>query len=117
MQFADFVLLVVTVPKTHADQVRKALGDAGAGQIGDYSHCSYSNEGVGRFYPIKGAKPHIGSIEALEEVIEERIETFCPKDLVDSVLQKVYKAHPYEEPMVYVSPLYEVPRKKCYDNS
>jgi hypothetical protein len=117
MQFSDSVLLVITVPKTHADLVRKALGDAGAGQIGDYTHCSYTNEGIGRFTPLKGANPHIGSVGALEEVPEERIETFCPKDLVDSVLQAVYQAHPYEEPVVYISPLYEAKRKKFYDKS
>lgn len=117
MPFADFVLLVVTVPKTHADQVRRALGDAGAGQIGDYTHCSYSNEGIGRFFSKEGANPFLGSTGTLEEVIEERIETFCPKDLVDFVLEEVYKVHPYEEPMVYVYPMYQVPRKKCYDNS
>lgn len=116
MQFSDSVLLVITVPKTHTDLVRKALGSAGAGKIGNYSHCSHSTDGIGRFLPQEGANPHLGSLETLEEVIEERIETFCPKHLVDSVLEEVYKAHPYEEPVIYIYPLYQTPSKKHYDN-
>lgn len=32
------VKIVVFVPKTHTDVVRQAMGDAGAGKIGNYSH-------------------------------------------------------------------------------
>lgn len=39
------VKIVVFVPKTHCGIVRKAMGDAGAGKIGNYSHCSYCLEG------------------------------------------------------------------------
>jgi hypothetical protein len=111
MQFSDSVLLVITVPKTHGDLVRKALGEAGAGQIGNYSYCSHTTEGIGRFSPEEGANPHIGSLGTLEEVVEERIETPCPKHLVDAVLKKVYEAHPYEETVIYASPLYQIPQK------
>ena len=65
--------IVVFVPKTHTDIVRQVVGDAGAGQIGNYSHCSFGVEGVGRYKPIKGAKPFIGEIGKFEEVIEERV--------------------------------------------
>jgi hypothetical protein len=117
MQFSDFVVLVVTVPKTHGDLLRKTLGEAGAGQIGEYSHCSHTTDGIGRFLPGQGANPHLGSLGILEEVLEERIETICPKDSLDSLIQKVYQAHPYEEPMLYVYPLYQTPRKQDYDHS
>lgn len=39
------------MPVTHAEEVRKALGDAGAGHIGNYSHCTFSSEGTGTFVP------------------------------------------------------------------
>jgi len=51
------VKIVVFVPKSHTDVVRKAMGDAGAGEIGNYSHCSYSLDGVSRFLPLEGANP------------------------------------------------------------
>jgi hypothetical protein len=117
MQFSDSVLLVVTVPKTHADLIRDVLGKSGAGKIGSYSHCSHTTEGIGRFLPHEGANPHLGSLGTLEEVLEERIETFCPKSLVDYVVQEVYKVHPYEETIIYVYPLYQIPWKKSYDKS
>ncbi len=117
MQFSDSVLLVITVPKTHGDQIRQALGNAGAGRIGDYAYCSHTTEGVGRFLPQKGASPSTGSIGTLEEVLEERIETLCQENIVDFVLEEVYKVHPYEEPVVYIYPLYQTLRKKCYDKS
>jgi hypothetical protein len=63
--------LVVTVPLTHADQVRAAIGDAGGGKIGEYSHCSFSSRGEGRFIPLDGAYPHIGSVGA-PEIVEEK---------------------------------------------
>ena len=42
------------VPVTHAEEVRNALGDAGAGHISDYSHCTFSSEGTGTFVPQEG---------------------------------------------------------------
>lgn len=49
------VKVIVTVPVAHADAVRKALGDAGAGVFGNYKHCSFSVVGTGRFLPTQGA--------------------------------------------------------------
>ena len=51
--------LVFTVPTTHADAVRKAVGEAGAGKIGNYSFCSFSTKGTGQFKPEQGANPTI----------------------------------------------------------
>jgi hypothetical protein len=46
-----------TVPLDHADIIRDALGRAGAGLIGDYSFCSFSSIGQGRFLPNDKAHP------------------------------------------------------------
>lgn len=48
----ETVKLVVFVPETHGDIVRKTLGEAGAGLIGDYKHCSFSTKGIGWFIPF-----------------------------------------------------------------
>ncbi len=66
--------LVIYVPLSHADVVRKALAESGAGNIGNYDSCSFSAKGIGRFRPLKGANPHLGSEGRIEEVEEERIE-------------------------------------------
>lgn len=101
----NVVKLVVFVPESHADTVRKALGDAGAGKIGNYTHCSFSSKGVGRFLPGEGASPTIGEIGKLEEVIEERIEVVCERDKLTDVVSAMKAVHPYEEIAFDVYPL------------
>ncbi len=91
------VKIVVFVPKTHTSIVRKAMGDAGAGVIGNYSHCSYSGDGVGRFLPLDGANPTIGAVGKPEEVVEERIEVICDREKAKEVIAAMKKVHPYEE--------------------
>ncbi|WP_027407829.1 Nif3-like dinuclear metal center hexameric protein [Anoxybacteroides tepidamans] len=97
--------LVVYVPKTHADVVREALGNAGAGHIGNYSHCTFNSDGVGTFLPQEGANPFIGEKGALEKVEEVRIETIFPASLQKKVIAAMLKAHPYEEVAYDIYPL------------
>jgi len=59
---SKLVKLVVTVPELDADNLRKAIGDADGGKIGNYSHCSFSVKGIGRFLPENGANPAIGEV-------------------------------------------------------
>lgn len=91
------VKIVVFVPKSHTDIVRQAMGDAGAGKIGNYSHCSYSVDGKGRYKPLEGANPTIGKVGKFEEVEEERIECVCDRANAKEVLAAMRKVHPYEE--------------------
>lgn len=102
---ASKVKIVVFVPETHADVVRKAMGDAGAGIIGNYSHCTFSSKGIGRFKPESGANPHIGEVGKYEEVIEERIETVCSREKLQSVIAAIKNVHPYDEVAFDVYPL------------
>lgn len=97
--------IVVFVPATHGDVVRKTLADAGAGHIGNYDFCSFSSVGTGRFRALEGANPFIGQVGKIEEVEEEKIEVICPIEKKDAVLEAVKKAHPYEEPAIDVYPL------------
>ena len=90
--------IVVYVPETHAELLRQAMGEAGAGRIGAYSHCTFSTKGVGRFRPEAGADPAIGVVGRLEAVAEERIETVCAGERLHQVLAAIRAAHPYEEP-------------------
>nr|WP_318036183.1 Nif3-like dinuclear metal center hexameric protein [Halobacillus amylolyticus] len=55
------VKLVVFVPEDYADDLRNALGEAGAGHIGAYSHCTFQSAGQGTFKPLDGTSPFIGS--------------------------------------------------------
>jgi hypothetical protein len=97
--------VVVYVPESQVVALRKAMGDAGAGMIGTYSHCTFSIKGTGRFKPEDGSHPTIGEIGKLEEVSEERIETVCSGDKLQDVLKAIREAHPYEEPATDVYPI------------
>lgn len=105
---SNSVKIVVFVPETHADIVREAAGKAGAGKIGNYTNCSFSSKGIGRFKPEAGAHPTIGDIGKIESVQEERIEVVCERHLVKGVVAAIKKAHPYEEVALDIYPLEEI---------
>jgi hypothetical protein len=111
LPFSSEVLIVVTVPETHADLVREAMGKAGAGTVGNYTFCSFSFKGVGRFLPGVGANPAIGSVGKFEAVAEETIQTPCSVELLDTVIAAIKAVHPYEKPSIDLMPLYEYPNK------
>ncbi|MDU4697000.1 MAG: Nif3-like dinuclear metal center hexameric protein [Paenibacillus sp.] len=89
--------LVVFVPKEHHEPVLKAMLNAGAGHIGNYSHCSFNLEGYGTFKPGEGTDPFIGTEGKLERVEEVRIETIVSHSQRSKVIQAMLKQHPYEE--------------------
>ncbi len=99
------VKLVVFVPDAAAEEVRRVLGELGAGAIGRYSWCSYSVRGTGRFLPGEGTHPHIGTPGVLETVDEQRIEVTCRRDDASGIVAAVRAAHPYEEVVVDVYPM------------
>jgi hypothetical protein len=97
--------IVVYVPLANADALREAIGNAGGGKLGNYSFCSFSTKGIGRFLPQKGAHPAIGEVGNLEEVEEERIEITCDSEVLSGVIAAIKKVHPYEEIAMDVWPL------------
>ena len=99
------VKFVVFVPSSHADTIRKVLGESGAGIIGNYDFCSFSTRGTGRFRGNKDSSPAIGQSEKYESVDEERIEVTVPRKSIKEVIDKVKAAHPYEEMAYDIYPL------------
>ncbi len=94
----DNFKLIVFVPLESAAKVSNAVFAAGAGAIGNYSHCGFGSEGTGTFLPLKGARPTIGKKGKLEEVSEVRFETIVPAEKLDAVVAAMKRAHPYETP-------------------
>jgi hypothetical protein len=84
-------------PKEAADKVRNALFEAGAGFIGDYSHCSYNTEGKGTFLATEGTNPYVGEIGKIHFEDEIKIEVIFPKHLQKKIVQSLIENHPYEE--------------------
>lgn len=89
---------VIYVPAEHSEAVQAAVFEAGAGHIGDYSHCSWSVAGTGQFLPNDGASPAMGNVGTVERVAEDRFEVVAPARARAAVLSAMRAAHPYEEP-------------------
>ncbi|MCX7935398.1 MAG: Nif3-like dinuclear metal center hexameric protein, partial [Planctomycetota bacterium] len=90
--------LSVFVPDSHLQAVRQAIGAAGAGQIGEYSDCSFRVRGIGTFRGSAAAQPYIGKAGQLEEVEEWRLEALLRESQRPAVEAALREAHPYEEP-------------------
>ncbi|HSH35346.1 Nif3-like dinuclear metal center hexameric protein [Schnuerera sp.] len=97
--------LVIFVPNDYVSSIRKVLGQAGGGWIGNYSHCTFNTEGIGTFKPLEGTKPFIGKTNIIEEVEETRIETIVKERDLNRILDEVIKNHPYEEVAYDIYPL------------
>lgn len=97
--------LVVFVPERHAEKLRTALTDAGAGKLGKYSRCTFSVTGQGTFQGSKHSNPAIGKPGHFERVQETRMETIFPWSLRQSLADVLRAHHPYEEPAFDIYPL------------
>lgn len=97
--------LTVFVPREASDKLLSSLYAAGAGNIGNYSDCSFKSEGIGSFRPNQEANPVIGQRGKLEQVQEHRIEVILPVNLKAKVLHAMYSVHPYEEVAYYLQEL------------
>jgi len=97
--------IVTFVPLDHADKVRLAIFNAGAGQIGNYEQCSYNLEGFGTFKGSEETNPYAGEKGKLHIEKEIRIETIFPKAIQQKVVSAMIAAHPYEEVAYDIYPL------------
>lgn len=90
--------LCVYIPEAALETVKQALFEAGAGQIGEYSHCGWQTLGTGQFKPSENANPTIGSHNQIEQVIEYKFETICEAQAIEKVINSLKASHPYETP-------------------
>ncbi len=100
---------VIFVPPENADALRAAIFAAGAGHVGNYSHCSWSVAGTGQFLPEDGATPAKGRVGAVEHVVEDRVEVVASVRVRHQVLAAMRAAHPYEEPAFDIVALEPLP--------
>jgi len=99
------VKIVVTTPIENTEKIKKAIGDAGAGVIGNYSHCTVSTRCIGTFKGNNDSNPYIGEKNILKSVIEDKIEVQCDIRIVKKVIKVIRDVHPYEEPAIDIIPL------------
>lgn len=97
--------LVVFVPTANADAVREAMMANGAGNIGNYSHCSFNTDGTGTFMGNDETKPFVGEQNKLHKEPEVRIETIFEAQDQSRIVSAMISAHPYEEVAYDIYPL------------
>lgn len=97
--------LIVFVPKDHLNKVEQALFSAGAGQIGNYSECSFETEGVGSFKPMEGADPFEGKIGMRSKEMETKLEVLVSSHHLQGAIKSMIEVHPYEEVAYDIIPL------------
>jgi len=89
--------LTTYVPIKHADNLKKALFKAGAGNIGNYDECSFAVLGKGTYRGNENSNPTIG-IKGEFHTEEELKISFIFEDRYEKQLLKVLQEnHPYEE--------------------
>lgn len=93
----DIKKLVCFVPESHAEGVRNAIFEAGAGTIGNYDQCSFNSRGLGTFRAGESAQPFVGEKNKLHEEPEIRIESIFSAHKQRQIVQAMLEAHPYEE--------------------
>lgn len=89
--------LVTFVPATHMEQVRTALFEAGAGNIGNYDQCSFMLEGTGSFRGNEQSNPVLGERGKLSLEKETRLELIFEGVRQGAILAALRQSHPYEE--------------------
>jgi dinuclear metal center YbgI/SA1388 family protein len=89
--------LYTYVPSANKDALLNALFAAGAGNIGNYSECSYSVDGVGTFKGNEDSNPVIGVRNNRSTEPEHKIEVIFPNYLESKILHALKANHPYEE--------------------
>lgn len=89
--------LIVFCPSSHAANVRSAICEAGAGQIGNYDNCTFNSIGEGTFRGNENTTPFTGKQGETHQETEIKIETIFPAHLQSKILEAMYQEHPYEE--------------------
>lgn len=86
------------VPVADCENLLNKLFEAGAGDIGQYSECSFKTTGLGTFKPGENSHPYIGHANGKREsVSEQRIEVIFPEERKNKILETLFSHHPYEE--------------------
>jgi dinuclear metal center YbgI/SA1388 family protein len=89
-------LVTYTIPE-NAEEVRNALFEAGAGNIGNYSNCSFNSKGIGTYMGNEHSNPEIGERFEFVQGDEIKIEVTFEKHLESKILKALFQSHTYEE--------------------
>lgn len=89
--------LTTYIPKKYANNILNLLFKAGAGNIGNYSNCSYRFNGFGSFKCKKNANPKIGIKNNINLEEETCINVIFNSYQENDIKKVLFENHPYEE--------------------
>jgi dinuclear metal center YbgI/SA1388 family protein len=99
------IKLVIYVPEDYEKIILDAILQTKAGNIGEYSACTFRNRGEATFRPGSMATPLVGRTGEITGTNEIRIETVVQKNDLTEVIEYVKSQHPYETMAYDVYPL------------
>lgn len=99
--------LEIFLPESHLKPVQEALWRVDAGHIGAYDHCMSYSPVTGCWRPLEGSNPFLGEADQLSTEPELKVEVVCRREKVEETVAAVKAAHPYEEPVINVIPLWK----------
>ncbi len=88
--------LTTYVPNEYLDLVLNSLHEAGAGEIGNYSKCSFSTEGEGRYFGNEKSNPKIGNKQEITKTSEILVSLVFPSFRRKNIIESLINSHPYE---------------------
>lgn len=97
--------IITYAPHDYSGIIREALFASGAGQIGNYSNCSFNSLGEGTFKALENSTPFIGQKNSIHFEPETKIEVIIPEHLLVSAIQNLKSVHPYEEVAYDIIPI------------
>jgi hypothetical protein len=81
---------------------------AGAGVIGNYTHCAWTTKGTGNWKSEEGSHPTVGKVGEISREPEAKVEMLCPEQSLKDAVAEIRKVHPYEEPEIDIYQLYNL---------
>jgi dinuclear metal center YbgI/SA1388 family protein len=103
--------LITFLPEGDVERVADSLWRAGAGQIGNYTQCSFRTPGQGTFLGQSGTRPAVGQAEQFQRTPEIKLEVIVPSARLPDALAALRQAHPYEEPALDLLQLAPAPQR------
>lgn len=98
--------LEIFIPESHLAELQEALQSVDAGHIGNYDCCMSYSPVTSLWRPLDGTSPYLGKTGEISMEPELKVEVVCYTERVDETVDAIKQIHPYEEPVIYVIPLY-----------
>ena len=108
MDSFSFCKMEIFVPESHLSAIEEALWSVDAGHIGRYDHCLSYSPVTSCWRPLAGTSPFLGEVDRLSREKELKVEVTIRREKVSLTIAAIRAAHPYEEPVINVIPLYAV---------